>query len=455
MLSEQASLPTGATRSLTRRAMGRLLQLEQPVAPRSEAEFVADVHRHYRWNFAVNLLDVVNFWIGLGFLSSTTIVPLFVSKLTPNPLFIGLAAMIAQGGWYLPQLFTANMLERLARKKPVVVNLGFFTERLPMWVIVLSAPAALHSTSLALFLFFLGYAWHGLGAGAVATSWQELIARCFPVQRRGRFMGVSFFLGGGAGALAALLSRRFLGVYPFPSNFFHIFLGAAVCITVSWFFLALTREPVQAVTAPRRSNREFFAALPAIVRNDANYRRFLLARLAMVVGWMASGFVTVAAVQRLGVPDSRVGFYTAELLIGQTAANLTLGLLADRFGNKLTLEIGAVAACLAFTLAWAAPSPAWYDAVFVLMGVANGAGVVSGLMIVLEFAPPDRRTTYLGLTNTVLGVASMTGPLLGALLVGLSYQLLFAISAVANVIAFVTLHRWVREPRKTHRSHGE
>ncbi len=432
---------------MTRRVLGRLLQLEPPVAPRTPAEFAADVRRHYRWNFAANLLDVVNFWIGLSFLSSTTIVPLFISKLTPNPLFIGLAAMIAQGAWFLPQLFTANLMERLARKKPVVVNLGFFTERLPMWVIVLSAPAALYSYSLALFLFLFGYAWHGLGAGAVATSWQELIARCFPVQRRGRFMGVALCLGGAAGALAALLSRRFLAIYPFPVNFFYIFLGAAVAITVSWVFLALVREPVQAATVGRRSNREFFAALPAVVRQDANYRRFLLARLAMVVGWMASGFVTVAAVQHFGVPDSRVAIYTVELLIGQTVSNLTLGLMADRFGHKLTLEIGVVAAFLAFAIAWAAPSPVWYDLVFVLMGVANGAGIVSGLLIVLELAPPDRQPTYLGLTNTVLGVASMTGPLVGALLVGVSYQLLFAVSAIANVVAFVGLRWWVREPR--------
>lgn len=438
-----------SARTMARAVMVRLLQLDRPVARRSEAEFAADVRRHYRWNFAVNLMDVVNFALGLSFLSATTIVPLFISKLTPNPLFIGLAAMIAQGAWFLPQLFTANAMERLARKKPVVVNLGFFTERLPMWLIVLSAPAALYSSSLALFLFLFGYAWHGLGAGVVATSWQELIARCFPVQRRGRFMGVSLFLGAAVGVVAALLSRHFLALYPFPINFFYIFLGAALAVTVSWFFLSLVREPVQAAAIGRRSSREFFGELPGIVRQDANYRRFLLARLAMVVGWMASGFVTVAAVQLLGVPDSRVGVYTAELLVGQTAATLTLGLLADRFGHKVTLEIGVVAAFLAFTMAWAAPSPVWYDAVFVLMGVANGAGVVSGLLIVLEFAPTDRRPTYVGLTNTVLGVASMAAPLLGALLAGVSYQLLFAVSAIANLIAFVGLRWWVREPRGT------
>ena len=50
--------------------------------------------------------------------------------------------MIAQAGWFLPQLFTANLTEQLARKKPVVVNLGLFLERLPVWLMVAAAAQA-------------------------------------------------------------------------------------------------------------------------------------------------------------------------------------------------------------------------------------------------------------------------------------------------------------------------
>ncbi len=434
-------------RSLTRAALWRLLELDRPVPPRSEAEFAADVRRHYRWNFLFNLLDVVHFWLGSSFLSATTIVPLFISKLTPNPFYVGLAAMLAQGAWFLPQLFTANVMERLARKKPVVVNLGLFSERVPMWLIVLAAPAAAVSPRLALFLFLFGYAWHGLGAGVVATSWQELIARCFPVQKRGRFMGVSMFLGAAVGTLAAFLSRQFLANYPFPTNFLYIFLGAAAGISISWVFLALVREPVKAATVGRRSNREFFAELPNVFRQDADFRRFLVSRLLMVLGGMGSGFVTVAAVQRLGVPDSRVGVYTAEILLGQTAANLTFGLLADRFGHKLSLELGTLASFLGFLAAWLAPSAVWYDVVFVCLGVASGASIVSGILIVLEFAPEPRRATYVGLTNTAAGLVSMVGPLIGASLAGFSYNLLFAASAFFSLAAGIAMRWWVREPR--------
>ena len=119
-----------------------LLQIDRPVLPLSDDEIAAEVERNYRWNFAVNLGDVTAFFFGASFISSSTIVPLFISKLTSSSLPIGLAAVIAQSAWFLPQLFTAHAIERLARKKPVVVNLGLFLERVPVWLLVIAAIVA-------------------------------------------------------------------------------------------------------------------------------------------------------------------------------------------------------------------------------------------------------------------------------------------------------------------------
>lgn len=423
------------------------LHLDPPVPDRSDGEIMAEVERHYPWNFTVNLLDVTWYWFGLSFISSTTIVPLFISKLTPHPLALGLAAMVAQGAWFLPQLFTAHFTERVPRKKAIVVRLGFVLERVPLWLLPAAALLAPVSPWAALAVFFLAYTWHGLGAGVIAPAWQDLIAKCFPVARRGRFLGVSLFFGAAAGTFSALLSTRLLENHPFPVNFLYVFAAAAVAINASWLFLALTREPVAPVPVHRLGQGPFLADLRAILGQDANFRRFLVARLLLVLGGMASGFVTVAALRQWGVPDSKVGIYTAELLIGQTAGNLVFGLLADRYGHKLSLELGALASCLAFVAVWLAPQAFWFDVGFVLLGVAGGAVVVSGILIVLEFAPAARRPTYAGLANTATGVVSMIGPLLAAALARWSYDGLFAISAFFSLAAWLALYRWVREPR--------
>ncbi|MCJ7825052.1 MAG: MFS transporter [Anaerolineales bacterium] len=424
-----------------------LLRINQPTPPRSEDEITAEVERNYRWNFRVNLLDNASFMFGFSFISATTIVPLFISKLTTSPLPIGIAAVIAQSGWSLPQLFTANSVERLARKKPVVVNLGLFLERLPMIVMVTAPVIAVRAPMMALGVFILAFTWFNLGSGVVATAWQDLIARCFPVERRGRFMGTSMFVGTSLGMLGAAMSAWILKTLPFPKNFVYIFSFAAAGILISWVFLALTREPVQPVEAPRTSNRQFWAKLPEILRSDHNFRRYLIARALLAMGGMGTGFVTIAAVQRWQVSDSTVGVYTGVLLLGQTLGNLTFGFLADRFGHKLSLELGALVSLFAFLLAWLAPSAEWYYVVFAFMGIAVGAMVVSGILVIMEFCEPQRRPTYAGMANSSVGLVGVAAPLIGAWLAQMSYDWLFALSACLYIIAFVAMHWWVKEPR--------
>jgi Na+/melibiose symporter-like transporter len=269
------------------------------------------------------------------------------------------------------------------------------------------------------------------------------------VNRRGRFFGVGNFLGTGMGTIGAAFSTRLLEDFAFPTNFVYTFLIAAIGISVSWFFLGLTREPVQPVTTPARSQREYWSQLPDIPRRDHNFRRFLIARLVMTLGGMGGGFVTVAAIQRWQVPDSMVGTFTAALLIGQTLGNLVFGLLADRFGHKLSLELGAATSFAAFALAWLAPAPEWYVVVFGLLGVTGGAVVVSGILVVMEFSDTGRRPTYVGLANTSVGLVGVVAPLIGAGLASLDYAALFATSAIVNLMAFGLMRWWVKEPRWT------
>lgn len=427
----------------------KLLQLDKPVPERSPAEVRKARDENYRWNFAFNLADVTSFWFGLSFISAATIVPLYISKLSASPIPIGLAAVIARGAWHLPQIFTANFVERLPRKKPMIVNVGFFAERLPMWVIAISAIIAYWNPPLALITFMVGYAWHGFGAGFVATAWQDLIARCFPVTRRGRFLGLSFFVGALTGTIAAGISSQILGGYSFPTNFLISFSVAAIAINISWLALAQTREPIGFKTPPRQNNRDFWRELPQILRRDTNFSRFLVARLLLSLSGMGIGFITVASVNRWQIPDSTVGLYTAAMLFGQTIGNLILGFVADKVGHKLPLELAAVGSMAAFGLAWFAPVPEMYYLVFILLGIVEGASIVSGLAIVMEFSTEEKRPTYAGITNSSIGVISMIGPMIGAGLAFLDYNWLFIASALIGLMAFITFRWWVIEPRLT------
>lgn len=431
----------------------RLLELDKPVNDITEEEMERQAEGNYRWNFFWNVGDGAFFWFGLSFISATTILPLFVSKLSSAPFWIALLGVLSAASWYLPQLLTAGATERLARKKPVVINLGFFAERLPLWFLPLAALAAPSSPTLALVIFFVAYAWHGLGAGAIAPAWSDMIARCFPVERRAWFFGFTAFIGTGIGILGAAFSSWMLVAYPFPTNFVFSFLLAAAAITISWVSLAFTREPVKlpasTVTTPSKgASRQ---KITAIVRGDHNYRKFLIARFLINVGRMGAGFLTVAAIAHWNVSDATVGWFTAALFLGQTIGNLAAGMIADRWGHKLTLIIGQWMSLIAFGMAWLAPTAAWYYPIFFFMGLAAGITTVSAVLSCMEFSHRDHLPTYVGVGNTVSGLGSAVAPIIGGVLALYSYNALFAVSALISALALGLLIFTVREPRKEKR----
>jgi MFS family permease len=414
-----------------------------------DSDFEREVERNYRHNAVVNVLDGTFFWFGASFIASRTILPLYISHFSDSKLALGLFSMIVSTGWLLPQLFTANWVQGLPRKKVAIVNVGLFTERLPVALLAPAAWLGVRSPTLALIAFFVLFAWHVLGAGVVAVSWQDMLAKIIPLDRRGRFFGVTNFGGTATGVLGAAAATWALNRYDFPYDYMLCFAAAAIFIFVSWVFLALTREPAQISPDPVVSQREYWRRLPAIWRSNRNFRRYLFSQIVISIGGMAVGFMAVYAVQRWQLSDSQAGGFTTSMLVGQALSNLLFGALADRKGHKLVIELSTLLGALAVGLASVVPTPAWFHVVFALIGASTAGFILSGIMITFEFSDHDVRPTYIGLNNTVIGVAAGIAPLIGGWLAeATGYRTLFAVAFAVGLVGFALLHWSVREPRQ-------
>jgi MFS family permease len=415
----------------------------------AQGEFQTELDKHFKHNFRVNVLDGASFWFGASFFATRTIGPLFLSYLTDNTFAFGLLAMVASTGWSLPQLFTANWVQRLPVKKVIPVVHGFFWERLPVLLLPLAALAALRSAGLAIFLFLLLIAWHVIGAGIVAVGWQDMIAKIFPVEWRGRYFGIANFLGNGTGILGATAAAWMLETMRFPYNFMLAFGIGGFFIFVSWVFLSRTREPAREPKNPPQDNKTYWRSIPGIIKADKNFRRFLISRILGVTGFMAVGFLTVYALRTWHVSDATVSLYTTSMLAGNTISNPLLGWLGDRFGHKKVIIINGSLAVAAIALALAAPSPVWFYVVFALLGANQAGFLVSGITIVFEFSDEEIRPTYIGITNTVMGIFGAVTPLIASLIIEqFNFQILFWVSIVFSLISVLYLVVFVREPRK-------
>ncbi len=421
----------------------------------SPSNIAAEVERNYKFNYTVNIIDATFFWFGASFFAYRTILPVYVSRLTDSEFAIALLSMLLSTGWLLPQLFTANWTQRLPRKKYSPVNVGFWSERVPILVLVLAAWLATYSKPLALIVSLIAIAWHIIGAGAIAVGWQDMVAKVIPLDRRGKFFGIANFGGTAAGVLGASTVAWLLGRFEFPTGYVWAFALGALFIFISWGFLALTREPAVEPEGPPPTQKEYLRKLPAIIKQDANFRRFLITNIFTGGINMAIGFLAVYAIQKWDLPDSQAGQFTIAMLVGQALANLIFGWLADKKGNKLILEICVLTTALSVGVAALAPSPFWFFVVFALTGISAAGFMLAGIMIVFEFCQPEIRPTYIGLNNTFNGIFAIIMPFIGGWLIrDFGYPTMFTVTFVLLLIGLALLRFWVREPRQINLENG-
>ncbi|MBE2240284.1 MAG: MFS transporter [Caldilineaceae bacterium] len=403
-----------------------------------------------RWNFTVNLIDIAFITLGISLVSRDTVLPVLISTLTDSNLAIGLIAALYGMGIYLPQLFTANFTERLRYKKPFVMLVGSVGERLPyllmgiaVWLFAVRAP------SVALILVLGCLALTGFSAGAATPAWYDLIAKVIPVQRRGMWSGVSHGIGALMAIFGALLVGRILDGLAYPNNFALLFGLAFLATCISFVGLALNREPPSEIVKARVSTRHYFRQLPDLLRANANYRRFFISRTVILMGAMANGFLIIYGRERFVLDGATIGLLTAVLVASQAVMSLVWGVIGDRAGHKIVLTCAAFVLALAALTTLLAPSPGWLILSFVLLGAASSGDAVSGLNIILEFAAPADRPTYIGLTNTLLAPTIIVAPILGGWLATVAgFPTLLVIATAFAATGGMLLALWVQEPRR-------
>ncbi len=434
------------------------------------------------WNFSVNLWDITFITLGLSLISRETVIPVLVSQLTDSKLAIGLVPAMASLGLYLPQLLTANLTERMVYKKPFVMLIGIVCERLPYLLVGLIVLAfALSSPFVALVAVLAGVGLATTGAGVATPAWLDMIAKVIPVNRRGIWLG----LGHGIGQLIAIAGAYFVGwvlvSYAFPSNYALLFFLAFAFMFVSWAGLALTREPPSETTKEAVPLIRYLRKVSTVLKQDQNYRRYLISKSLVNMGGMSAGFFAVHGLELFSLDGRGVGLLTAVLVGTQAVLHPLWGLLADRVGHKTVLTAAAFFIILAPLSALivggmagtellnvesvtaeatrsgaAASSPIWRAVpfglllTFVFLGAYLAADHTSSLNIILEFGSPENRPTYVGLTNTVLAPLTIGAPIFGGLLAGaLGYSAMFSVALAVAVVAFCFMLFWVKEPRRT------
>ncbi len=414
------------------------------------------VRKHLRRNYVLGVANGAIFGFVDAGVAPSLVLALFVAQLGGSNFLIGLLPAIYNGGWFLPQFLISHRLEQLPLKKGVYIFTAVI--RIICWgaIIFLTPLIGAHNPPLLLVLFFIFFSTYSFAAGFAGNAFMTMVGKMIPAQRRGSFFGMRDLTGTSAGLLAGYLVSLVLtpqNGWSFPYNFEILFVILFVAIVVGQAVFAFVVEPPEVTDGRTTTFREQLSAAQRLWQGNALFRRYLITRIVLALADVASPFYAIFATRRLGAPEDTIGLYIALTTLSAMATNPLWSWASDHRGNRLLMLAAALGWILMPLIAFVfglSPNPLLvvpFGLLFVVYGAGRTAANISFPTYLLEIAPAQERPLYIGLTNTLLGIATFI-PAVGGLLLDLfGFTLLFVLSFLIAALG-LWLARGLSEPRR-------
>jgi MFS family permease len=287
--------------------------------------------------------------------------------------------------------------------------------------------------------------------GIVVAAWVDFIGHLFPIEIRGKVMGVSitgFSLAGTAGALVA---GWWLKAATVAHPFAWLYLAAWLLGSLSILLWCPVDDPVSRTgdDEPRLPLRELLARFRHSL-TDCNFREFLLSRVLATCGFCILPFIAVHYTSTAGggLPHDLVVSAYAALTLGLGAGSLALGWMGDRRGHRCGVLVGTTAQVVALLVLLFVTGRWGCILAYVAAGVCSACGFVSHYNLILESCPHDNRMAHISVANLLVGLPLAVVPILAGLAAeSWGLRPVFLASLGCSVLALLWVVCRVREPR--------
>jgi MFS family permease len=313
-----------------------------------------------------------------------------------------------------------------------------------------------------LLVFFSAFAVNSLASGFAGLPFMEVVAKTIPPTRRGAYFGARMFAGSLLGLLASLLVGLILSEQnslPFPQNVGVLFAFSWVAVAIGLISFGFVKEPPSDVLDDGATFTAHMQRAARLPKYNHNLRYLLIARVVILLSYVAGPFYSIYSINVLHAPVSIIGLYVGVRTIVALAINPVWSWLSDRHGNKLVMQLATATGVI--MIAWAVFAPGvarqlnasdqfvayLFVPVFALMGIYEIGIGIGGVNLTLEIAPAHDRAIYIGLTNTVLGVAYISTAVSGLIVDVISYEGVFVLGLLLLLVASWALWR-MRDPRE-------
>jgi MFS family permease len=411
----------------------------------SEEEYQAQVRRDLPRNYTAHIAHGMLGQTGFRLIQAPTFIEAFVVSMGGTPLALGAIRACQSFGMFLSPIFGATSIEHRPRVLPAGMLIGGLMRvqvlGIALAAFFLTGETALYTvgTLLALFGFFMGM------QGVVFSF---LTSKVIPVELRGRLMGLRQLLGGITAATVGRIGGELVENGAFGNGFATTFGLAFILTSLGLLTLLFMKEPIPPGRREPSRMGQRLRELPELLRSDADFTRYFLARALAVMGRMSLPFYVPFADERLHIGGSELGELTFAYVLSMSASNLVWGLIADRTGYRLTFIAALSMWVGSVLLLMNADSFSLMLAVMAGLGAGQGGFMMSSQNLVLEFGSRQNLPMRIAVANSASEVVGVIAPLLGGVLItvyGFTEVFWTGIAFQLAAIAWVWLA--VRDPR--------
>ena len=175
-----------------------------------------------------------------------------------------------------------------------------------------------------------------------------------------------------------------------------------------------------------------------LLREDTNFRNFLIVRTLAIGSGLSAPYIITLAHGSLGGASMWLGIFIISEVLAATLAAPLWGKWADRSSSQVLraamLLVAGLLCALVLYSSFDQPCLApeiLYPAVFFLMGMAHAGVRVGRKTYIVDMAEGDKRTDYVAIANTLIGIL--------LLLAGLITGLVSLLSVEATLSIFILL----------------
>lgn len=325
---------------------------------------------------------------------------------------------IRESGSMLPQLFIAAYIRQMQQRKSVWI-IGSLIQAAAL---VAMGAAAWFTSGLLAGLLILGcLVVFSLARGLCSVASKDVIGKTVPKTRRGRLNGLASSLSG----WLALAFGVYCMMWP-PADddtlFYSILLIASAMLWVAASLIyQLIEEAPGATEGGENAVRQALSKI-SLIRDDAPFRRFVITRALLLCSALSAPYYVLLG-QDL---NSGLGMLGAFLVANGLASSLSAlfwGRMADKSSKQVLIRaaflsslIGPAVVAVHLWVELPQTLHAWlFPIAFFILGIAHAGVRVGRKTYVLDMAGGNKRTDYVAVGNSIIGLLLLLSGLFGLL----------------------------------------